>query len=274
MQPISQKNSKSLAISTLLMLAVIVGVLYLQISTEGSSVTKVVSEHNNPPVTKNIDDKSKIIAPTSSNDTLTIQPKSINIEQQESNWQPSLSVAEDVKSATTKTQITTLYQHTVQSNIFSYQYQQTTERNLDALQFNPYLGVEADYANLSSNHAGQESIDNNVAETQYRQSDDAAAVFVNIIGTFDFDQSSALFAKIGINAWEINDNQLNAMSTSPNDPSYQTNMNADSSIGTDIFYGVGFTYDWNTLIVKTEYQIIELNGEQYKVYSIGGTIRF
>ncbi|MEW6997333.1 hypothetical protein AADZ86_06495 [Colwelliaceae bacterium BS250] len=277
MQPISHKSNKSLAIITLLMLAVIATILYLQLSTTDVTAVKVVNKQSNAPVTESTDDDdNKIITPTLPGKAVLIQPKSTQLEQQTSSWQPGISVAKDVKSVTTKPQVTAFYQYhqSAQSNIFSYQHQQTTEHNLDVLKFNPYLGVEAAYANLNSSQIGEEAMGHNVSATQYHKNDDAAAVFVNIIGTFDFDQSSALFAKIGINAWEINDEQLNALSTSANNTAYQANINSDSSVGTDIFYGIGFKYDWKSLIVKTEYQIIELNGEQYTVYSIGGTIRF
>lgn len=269
-------NSTSLATLTLLTLAIIISILYIQFTT--GSVVKTQPVNKVQPVAKapvvSIKKTAKL-AETKATSNSPVPPiKKTTVEQQpvEPKWQPALTMSKDVEKAAESITIEVANHEIADKNLIKTN---TAEQEFSSkdLQFNPYIGVEADYANLSSSQVGQEAINaKDAPEVEFRKADDAAAVLLNIVGSYYFDKNSSLYAKLGVNAWRMDDNHINAMSStgSQNAP----HMNSKSNIGADMFYGIGFKYDWRSFVFKSEYKIINLNGEQHQTVNIGGEINF
>lgn len=148
------------------------------------------------------------------------------------------------------------------------------EKDLQALFFNPYWGLEADFANINSAHAGQEPVIDQASEVKYRDSTTTSTLLINFIGSIPITDKASLFAKVGVNTWEIDENQMSAYNDKQR-PTYGPYKNQiDKNYGTDMFYGIGFKYNYKDFVLKSEIQIYQLEGEEYEIYSIGGGFRF
>ncbi|WNC68703.1 hypothetical protein RI845_00810 [Thalassotalea nanhaiensis] len=161
-----------------------------------------------------------------------------------------------------------------QRNIFALNNRSEEEKAIDALQFNPYWGLEADYANLKGAHKGQDAVMDEASEVRFRDSADSSAMMINIIGFVPLTEKSSLFAKVGVNNWEIEESQANELSANQRPVYGQPGMNSDLDGGTDMFYGIGFKYDYESFILKSEMQVFEINGEEHEVFTIGGDFKF
>ncbi|WNC72286.1 hypothetical protein RGQ13_19540 [Thalassotalea psychrophila] len=161
-----------------------------------------------------------------------------------------------------------------QRNIFALNNRSDEEKAIDALQFNPYWGLEADYANLKGAHKGQDAVLDEASEVRFRDSAESSAIMINIIGSVPLTEKSSFFAKVGLNNWEIEESQANALSANQRPVYGQPGMNSDLDGGTDMFYGIGFKYDYDSFILKSEMQVFEINGEEHEVFTIGGDFKF
>mgnify|MGYP005990103891 CR=1 FL=1 len=158
-------------------------------------------------------------------------------------------------------------------SIFILKNKTETQIQIESLQFNPYFGLEADFADLNSAKQGQESALNKVSEVDFREGEESAALMVNIVGLVPITERSSFFATLGLNAWQIEEGQLN--STLSGDNSVRPIGSSDSQqAGADMFYGIGFKYDYGDFTIKSEIQIYQLEGEDIEVYSIGGGFAF
>ncbi|WOH36311.1 hypothetical protein RI844_13130 [Thalassotalea fonticola] len=161
-----------------------------------------------------------------------------------------------------------------QRNIFALSNRSEEEKAVDALQFNPYWGLEADFANLKSAHKGQGAALDKASEVRFRDSAESSAMMINIIGLIPLTDKSSFFAKVGVNNWEIEESQANELSANQRPVYGQPGMNSDLDGGTDMFYGIGFKYDYDSFILKSEMQVFEINGEEHEVFTIGGDFKF
>lgn len=161
-----------------------------------------------------------------------------------------------------------------QRNIFALNNRSEEQKAIDALQFNPYWGLEADYANLTTTHKGQEAALDNASEVRFRDSAESSAILINIIGSIPLTDKSSFFAKVGVNNWEIEENRANALSANQRPDYGQPGISADLDGGTDMFYGIGFKYDYDSFILKSEMQVFEINGEEHEIFTIGGDFKF
>lgn len=184
----------------------------------------------------------------------------------------TLIAKEKVKFDYTHTYKYSRYEH--DKSIFRIAEMTQQEIDLQELFFNPYWGLEADFANINTAHKGQEMILDQASEVKYRDSATTHALLINFIGSIPLTDKTSFFAKVGVNSWETDDSQLIAYSgkQKPMFGPYQNKT--DKSYGTDMFYGIGFKYDYKDFILKSEIQVYQLDGEEYEIYSIGGGFRF
>ena len=159
-------------------------------------------------------------------------------------------------------------------NIFHFKQQSESQKVIESLQFNPYWGIEADFANIKNAHRGQESVLNQASEVRFRDSIESKAMMLNIVGNIPLSNNSSLFAKFGLNSWEIDNSQLAALDSNKAAMQGQNGINSDLNYGTDVFYGFGFKMDYDDFMLKSEMNVYEFDGETYEVYSIGGGFTF
>ncbi|TRX58060.1 porin family protein [Thalassomonas sp. M1454] len=266
-------NSSSLATLTLLVLALIVSILYIQISTLSADKTQSSKQvHVQPDSTIKQQSKPGKVKPVTNKEAVPASKDQDDLQSDKQQWQPALTMTSDVAKAADTVAIELPNEPVTNDEQLNITMAET-EFTSDDLQFNPYLGIEADYANLSTSQAGQEAINaKDAPEVEYRKEDEAAAILLNIVGSYYFDKNSSLYAKLGVNAWQMDDNHINALSA--NSSQTPSNLASKSNIGADMFYGIGFKYDWRSFVFKSEYKIINFNGEQFQTVNIGGEISF
>ncbi|NMP16284.1 hypothetical protein [Thalassotalea sp. Y01] len=160
------------------------------------------------------------------------------------------------------------------SNLFELAKRSEYQIELDALQFNPYFGLEAEFANLNVAHKGQEGVLDKASEVNYRKGTESAALLLNIKGILPLTNKSAIFAKVGLNSWQIEESQLNGGQVAANRGYGPANFGVNSNQGTDVFYGVGYQYTYEQYVFSSEVKVFEIEGETYEIYTIGGGFRF
>ncbi|WP_371187511.1 hypothetical protein [Thalassotalea maritima] len=132
-----------------------------------------------------------------------------------------------------------------------------------ALQITPYFGLEADYDDFQWLQQNPSPL--------FSPGSDLNAVLVNVKGSVPLGNSSSLFAKFGIGAWLAE--QQDSLTQNALTPA-MNQLNSNIRYGTDVFYGVGYEFDYDDYIFTSQWQVFEIEGQQYEIYSIGGGFRF
>ena len=157
-------------------------------------------------------------------------------------------------------------------------------------QIDEYFAVEAGYANLgelsfsNGNYTGWgDSLGNDglLIET-LETSIKVTSFMVNGVAQYPISDRFSVFGKLGVYRWDSDASQkyigehylVVAGVIQPEVFKTVVHQSSDSDSGTDVFIGLGLSYQWSNFDIRTEYEIYESDGEKINVASIGALYRF
>lgn len=159
----------------------------------------------------------------------------------------------------------------------------TALKILAGYQINPYFSVEAGYADL-----GELKI-TNVEEGTWagggelvdyiNSSAEVTGFIVNVVGKYPLSDKVNAYAKLGMFSWDSDskyDRSFDYFGDRPEDfaRSFPEEHDTASESGTDVFYGVGLSYDFEHFSIIGEYELFSGDGDDIDVLSIGAVYRF
>ena len=147
--------------------------------------------------------------------------------------------------------------------------------------YNKYISLEFGYVNLggfSFSDTYQYIPQDKPNDLVIRNSDTTEKVegfIANVVFTYALSSEVDVFSKVGVFDWSSNTkSNFTAIYIDNRGSNETTSSFKYTHEGTDVFYGAGLSYNWQSFRLNIEYELFKYDRQSIGVVSIGGALHF
>ncbi|TWX73808.1 outer membrane beta-barrel protein [Colwellia sp. C1TZA3] len=134
--------------------------------------------------------------------------------------------------------------------------------------FNQYFSLEVSYVDF-----GQVAVTDNYSQSSVNvavgMTSELTGFTASIIAGYPLSEEFTIYAKAGANAWEAD----TSVRTSASGIDFEINE-SETNDGTDVFVGLGLSYNFQSFSVRGEYELYDIDGSDVGVLSVGAIYNF
>lgn len=142
-------------------------------------------------------------------------------------------------------------------------------------QFNDYLSLEGGYVDLGKlSYFSDVTLTNPEGEIFDIHMDGIVEIdglIINIVGSYPIAEQFSIYTKVGMFSWEREAVHNSSSTHFEERPTYYSVDR--SGDGSDVFYGLGLSYNWNSFYFRVEYEKFK-SDDDIDTFSLGAVYHF